>query len=184
MSNNDIVLYIHKNIDIDKFIIRSINNSELECNYEDLKQYIYLILLQYDNKKLNNLYEQKVLPQFIMQIILNQRNYYKSYYTKYLKVNNNSHIGICSDIEDEEYDEGDFEMKLKFIEKELGKYIGKRNNLTSNQEYEMICYELYRFLIKRDLTIKELSFNLKLGYRKTIELINYAKINIKNKYKK
>lgn len=139
MTNNEIILWVYNNINIDKFIEKVISSSRLEDNDKDLKQYIYLTLLDYDNLKLNGLYENKVLPQFIMQIILNQRNYYKSYYNFYLKIKDQK---LDIDIPNEEDYDFEFDKKLKFINKELKKYIGRRKNLNKDQEYEMLCYEI------------------------------------------
>lgn len=181
MTNNEIVIWISNNIDIDKFINKVISTSQLEQNDKDLKQYIYLYLLEYDNNKLNNLYNNKVLPQFIMTIILNQRNYYKSYFNEYLK--NNSY-DLEYEVEDEIIEDDDKENKLNFINKELKKYVGKRKNLTKQEEYEMLCYEIYRMLIKRNMSIKLLSENLDINYRTVSRLIKFARENIKKNYYK
>lgn len=181
MTNNQIVIWIVKNVDVDKFIERVISTSSLEQNGDDLKQYIYLYLLTYDNEKLNSLYDNKVIPQFIMQMILNQRNYYKSYYNEYLK---NNDCDYDYDVQEEELEYDDRNEKLNFINKELTKYVGKRKNLTKQQEYEMLCYEIYRMIIKRNMSIKQLSENLDINYRTVLRLLKFAKDNIKMKYYK
>lgn len=182
MSNNEIVLWVYNNINIDKFINKVIINSYLEHNDKDLKQYVYLTLLEYDNEKLNNLYNNKVIPQFVMQIILNQRNYYKSFYNTYLK-NNDNEIEFDVIDEEEEYD-NEIDNKIKFVNKELKKYVSNRKNLTKDEEYEMLCYEIYRITLKRGMTIKKLSQNLQINYRTVLRLLKFAKDTIKNKYKK
>lgn len=180
MTNNKIVEFVYKNIDIDKFINKVIDTNQMEQNGGDLKQYIYLTLLEYNNEKLNNLYKNKVLPQFVMQIILNQRNYYKSYYNSYLKNNN---YELKYDIEDVIEEKDDSDDKINYIQKELRKYVGKRNGLNKEQEYYMLCLEIYRIYSTRDITIKQLSKNLDINYRTVLRLMKFAKDTIRNNYK-
>ena len=181
MSNKDIVLWVYDNVDVEKFIRKVIDISYNNASYKDLSQYIYLYLLEYDNTKLNNLYDNKVLPQFIMRIILNQRNYYRSYFNLYL-------YPIDKELDfDKEYEidiVDDKNDKLIFINKELKKYIGRRKNLSLSNEQEMLCYEVYRLYLNRGYTIKELSIRLDLGYNTVVRLIRTAKETIKNKYDK
>lgn len=185
MTNNEIVIWIYNNIDIDRFIYKVIRTSSLEHNDKDLKQYIYLTLLEYDNDKLNKLFETQCLPQFILQIILNQRNYYKSYYNEYLKFKN-TELDLNTPNPESEYN---FLMddKLIFINKELKKYVGNRKNLTKDQEYEMLAYELYRMYLKRNsgdnkLTIRSLSDRLNLNYRTVLRLMKFARENLRIKW--
>lgn len=182
MSNNDIVIWVYNNVDVDKFVKKVIDRTSLERNYDDLTQYVYLTLLEYDNEKLNRLYNEKVLKQFIMGIILNQRNYYKSYY--------NSHLRLYgkeiqeSDLND--YGEYDFERedKINFINNELKKYKGHRNNLSKTEEDEMLRLQFYYIYLTRGITLKELSIRMDMNYRTILRLIRSAKEIIRNNYYK
>lgn len=181
MTNNEIVIWVYNNVDIDRFIKKVIDRTYMEKTNEDLKQYIYMKLLEYDNTKLNDLYNNKVLSQFIMGMILNQRNYYKSYYNKYLRYNDFDISELEIDIEEEEYDI-ERDKKIEFISKELTKYRGKRKKLTKEQEDEMIRLQFYYIYIKRGVTLIELSKRLDMNYRTVLRIIRSAKEIIKSNY--
>jgi hypothetical protein len=82
-----------------KDIIRNLQVDEQDA--EDLEQEIYMILLEYDNDKIIDMYNNKQLKYFIVGVI--QRQYYSKtspYYKKYKKyyslvdenVTNNSEV--------------------------------------------------------------------------------------------
>ena len=181
MTNNEIVLWIEDNIDIMKFIKRVIKDSYNENNQEDLKQYILLYLLEYNNDKLNNLYKLNNLKPFIMQIILNQRNYYKSYYNNYLRIIAGNEI-YDQVYQDETENLIEKNNKIEFAQKELKKYIGKRRNLTKEQQYEMLIFEIYRMYLKRGYSIQQMADRLDLGYNTVYRLLKKAKEKIKENY--
>ena len=175
LTNNEIVSYVCQNINVDAFINKVIENG----NYEDLRQYIYLHLLEYNNNKLNDIFNQKVLPQFIMKIILNQRNYYRSYYNLYLKFNDIE----LTDIEDEvEPTDNEDNRRLIFINREIKKFVGHRKNLTDEEEYEMLQYEVYRMYLMRSYSMHEMARRLDLSYATIFRLIKSAKETIKKNY--
>lgn len=184
MTNNEIVLWIYKNVKVYDLITKVVDYSVDRID-RDLEQYIYIYLLEYDNKKLNDLYEQKVLPQFIMRMILNQRNYYRSYLNYTLRDNHDLELDIVHITYEDTIDEKiEQERKYRFINKELKKYVGKRKNLTKEQQYEMLAIELYRFYLRRGLTINELAKKLQMGYNTVFRLMKFARNEIKNNYYK
>lgn len=179
MTNNEILIYIYKNIDIKKFILKVINQSTIQ-NREDLTQYIYLYLLEYDNEKLNILYEKNILPQFIMKIILNQRNYYKSYYNEYCKNNYNlEETDIDYEHKDTYLDSVEKNRKLDFIDNELN---CDNSNINKNDEY--LRYKIYKIYLTKKYTLKELSYKYNISYNTLFRLIKETKKIINLKYDK
>lgn len=178
MTNNQIVEYIYKNIDIDKFILKVISSSYVTKTKDDLKQYIYLYFLEMDNEKLNNLYRDKVISQFIMKTILNQRNYYRSYFNIYCKNNNNNDdIDKYNEICDDDSDTSEKHRKLKFIEDEL-----KCDNNIEYKNDEYLRYEILKIYMTRKYTIKELSVKYKISYNTLFRLLKETKKIIQIKY--
>lgn len=173
MTNNDIVNYVYKNIPIDTFISKVINTSTRESR-EDLRQYILLYLLEYDNLKLNILYDKNILPQFIMKIILNQRNYYKSFFNEYCKNNNNKDEEIEHETYDSHLDSIEKNRKIDFIEHELDR---------KDIEKELyIRYSVYKIYMSRKYTLMELADKYKLSYNTLFRLIKETKRIIREKY--
>lgn len=76
-----------------------------DCYYDDFVQEIYLIIWEYDEGKLWEIYNNKHLKYFISRIILNQWNSKTSpFYTKYRKYYEYAD-GNIKISEDEEIDE-------------------------------------------------------------------------------
>jgi hypothetical protein len=74
MTNCEIVQIVAKEYNLSNLIKRMIEKSIWTHTYNDLEQYIYEVILQMDNLRLNDLYEANELQRFITQIIKNQRN--------------------------------------------------------------------------------------------------------------
>lgn len=175
-SNNEIVEYVYKNVPIDSFIRKVISQSTIETR-EDLRQYILLYLLEYDNEKLNILYEKNILPQFSMKIILNQRNYYKSYYNEYCKNNDNpEEPELEHEHKDTYWDSVEKNRKLDFIDNELN----SNNNADENNEY--LRYKIYKIYLTKKHTIFELADKYQLSYKTLYRLIRETKKIISLKY--
>lgn len=83
LTNTEIVEELLK----DKVVEQVAKNIRVESDYyDDFVQDIYLILLDYDNEKLNEIYKKKQLNFFITRICLNNWNSKTSpFYTKYKK---------------------------------------------------------------------------------------------------
>ena len=172
-SNNEIVEYIYKNIPLDQFISKVINSSTAESR-EDLRQYILLYFLEYDNTKLNILYDKNILPQFSMKIILNQRNYYKSFFNEYCKNNNNKEEEIEHETYDSHLDSIEKNRKIDFIERELNR---------KDIERELyIRYSVYKIYMTRKYTLIELADKYNLSYNTLFRLIRETKKIIRDRY--
>lgn len=99
----------------DGIVEQIITNIGVTARYkDDLIQEIYLILMEYDRGKLEELYNKKQIAFFITRIIKNQYNsstspFYKKYRKYYEIIENN--IGGYTGIEDDAEDEhrGDYE---------------------------------------------------------------------------
>ena len=87
-TNYDIVNYISRYWNISSMVSKNIRNSRLDGMNMDLSQYIVEQLMRMDNTRLLGLYHSGKLLSFIHRMILNQRNYYRSFYNL-SKVNNN-----------------------------------------------------------------------------------------------
>lgn len=172
-SNNEIVDYIIKNIKIDEFIKKVISLSTKE-SMEDLRQYILLYLLEYNNVKLNILYNKRILPQFIMKVILNQRNYYKSFYNEYCKNKCHDDNIIEKETYDTHIDSIEKNRKLDFIDNELSK---------KDIDKELyVRYGVYKVYLTKKYSIKELSDKYGLSYSTLHKLIKETKKIIRDKY--
>jgi hypothetical protein len=171
MSNNEIITHIYHTIDITGFTQRVVLDSTQESR-EDLCQYIYLYLLEYNNEKLNMLYNKKLLPQFIMKIILNQRNYYRSYYNLSCRTNVN-------ELPDTPYEDDSLEVreknsKLDFIDEEF-----------NNEELDIkikVRYELYKVYLTKKYTLMEISEKYSIPYNTLHRLIKETKKIIRLRY--
>lgn len=53
-------------------MIKNIAHQDMSADLEDLSQMVYLILLEYDEDKLRDLWEQRQMSFFIARIIVNQ----------------------------------------------------------------------------------------------------------------
>lgn len=93
----------------DGIVEQILNNIGVTNKYkDDLKQEIYLILLEYNQQKLEEMYNNKQIAFFIARIVKNQYNsctspFYKKYRKYYEIIENNT--GGYSDIGDDAEDE-------------------------------------------------------------------------------
>jgi len=93
----------------DKIVETIITNLGVSPRHkQDLVQEIYLILLQYDRKKIVEMYENKQLNFFLTRVIKNQyysstSQFYKLYKKQYelQDENKNNYIGLDADDDDE-----------------------------------------------------------------------------------
>lgn len=88
-TNQEIVEYLHKEGIVKKFIENTTkSNINFYSHLRDFEQDVYLILLQLDNKKLNNLFNNNELNFYVARIITNQiKSTTSPFYTKYIKFN-------------------------------------------------------------------------------------------------
>lgn len=67
-------------------MVSKIAHQSLTADLKDLVQMVYLILLEYDEKKLQDLWENKQMPYFLARIIVNQvRSKHSPFYTIFRK---------------------------------------------------------------------------------------------------
>ena len=67
-------------------MVTNIAHKPMSADLEDLSQMVYLILLEYDEKKLQDLWENNQMHFFIARIIINQYNSVNSpFYTMFRK---------------------------------------------------------------------------------------------------
>ena len=182
MTNNEIVKWIYENINIKIIINKLIYSSNFDGSDNDLIQYIYLTLLEYDNKKLNHLYNNKLLKPWIVRVIFNQRNYYKSEYNEYLKVFEKYGYDI-NYIDDEEDDLND---KLNFADFILNNKYNKYSysGYTSIDKSKYASLEIYKLYLQRKHTFTTLSESLKISRGTVNEMLKYAREIIRDEYKK
>lgn len=208
MTNNEIVEIVYREYNLHKLIVDMINNSSLDKSCDDLEQYIYLLLLEMSNKKLNLLYENNWLKQFISQIIKNQRNLSKySEYGKY-KISESIEVGdtgefdkwkddhniknnlvrlvdgrLKIEISDEDIESHDYikDIKIHFMYSELDRYNNK-DNLTEYEIRIARCYDLYRMKLNRRYTLTQLANHFHCSRSKVATIIRFAKEKIKERY--
>lgn len=150
MTNNDIVETVYRTYNLKNLIIHLINDSINDYSCDDLEQYIYLLLLEMDNERLNEMFCNNDLKKFITQIILNQRNLTKySEYGKF-KVNNNYEeeyvLGDYDFIDEETIDSYYYqdmevdreELRIFFVYDELNRFSFTDTGLTSD-ELKLSC---------------------------------------------
>lgn len=106
MTNSDIVKIVYNEYKLND-IIKKLNKN---CNYiDDFESEIYLLLMELDNDKLNNLHSNNELKGWIIGIIKNQRNEPNSYINKTYKIY--EHYSY-----NDKEDEIEHDFRLDFIE--------------------------------------------------------------------
>lgn len=163
-----------------------ISSSKIDDSCYDLEQYIYEELLKYDNEKLNYLKEHNLLKPFIMKMILNQRNYYRSVYNLYFRQFNK--LNIVDDIlneddikvkeeKEEKYDTIDYLFYDKY---DLNNYSG----YTINDKFNYSSLEIYKHYVKKEHSYTSLSNSLNISRGTVAKLISHAKYLIKKEYER
>lgn len=72
-------------------MVSNIAHQSLTADLKDLVQMVYLILLEYDEKKLQDLWENQQMPFFLARIIINQfRSSNSPYHTIFRKLQERS----------------------------------------------------------------------------------------------
>lgn len=102
VTRNEIVEYLAKERRVEA-MVENICHHELTADLRDLCQMVYLILLEYDEAKIQDLWENGEINFFIARIIINQyRSSNSPFYSLYRKFQDRSvSIGVGSDITDE-----------------------------------------------------------------------------------
>jgi len=79
MTNKEIVDMVFREYNVVKMIEKLITSTKFDKTSEDLAQQIYIILLKTNHNRLKKLFYKNELKAYINRIILNNRNYYRSY---------------------------------------------------------------------------------------------------------
>lgn len=180
LSNNEITEIVYRNFKIKQLIQSMIDYSIKDGSSDDLQSYILEHLLTFDNVRLNHMYENKKLRNFISQIIKNQRNSGaaddNTYYQKYLHIKDNNQQYL--EIEDV----SSYNTKLDIIMD----YIDFQSEMvecvvyTELQLKVILSFTVLKKYFMSDLTGQQLADHLFLS-RSTINmLIRFAKDNIIN----
>jgi len=198
MTNNDIVEEVYRTYKLKTLITNLICNSRIDGSYEDLEQYVYLILLKMNNKTINRLYDTGIgleiddprneLRSFISRIIINQRNLSKKGFksNEYNKYKLNSCEFTGDEIENEDYDyDYDLDRKtendLIWLRKELNRYeltTGLTNDEINIQGY----YRFMKLKLNRNYTVSQLAKHMNCSIGKVVMYLRYARKNIKKNY--
>lgn len=72
MTKGDIIAELARERAVETLCRNIAGGSENASDLQDLSQMVYLILLDYDEEKLHDLYETGALPFFIVRIIIRQ----------------------------------------------------------------------------------------------------------------
>ena len=193
MTNNEIVIKVFKEYKVSEMIKKNIDNSVNDKTYQDLEQYIYLSLLEMSNEKLLNLYKSNKLNLYIVGIVIQQRNQYRTYYNRKLKAITNYNGNTIYNIElkedeleiqnETEYNY-EFDDKIVFIEKELSLYKLDHSGLT----YEEMRAGAEYFYLKEYLTTgigrRELAKKYNINNSTLYTLLRSGKKRIRDRYKK
>jgi hypothetical protein len=85
MTNSEIVSIVFETYKVRSLIHKMIQQSLFDHTDVDLEQYIYSILLTFNNERLNKMFNDNTLRNFISRIIKNQRNNGKFYHSLQLR---------------------------------------------------------------------------------------------------
>lgn len=77
MTRNEIVAEIARGSMVEK-IVQNVAHQALTADLQDLSQMIYLILLEYDEEKLQDLWYNNQMSFFLVRIVINQYRSNKS----------------------------------------------------------------------------------------------------------
>lgn len=95
-------------------MVRNIAHKELNADLSDLCQMVYLILLEYDEEKIVDLWENNQMQFFIARIIINQYKSYKSpFHTTFRKFRHMINEAISTECPNESVDEYLTRMLIK-----------------------------------------------------------------------
>lgn len=183
MTNNEIVENIYRTINIRELVRKNIANSVLDSSDDDLVQYILCSFLEMDNKVLNDLWNRKLIRPWIVRIIWNQRNYYRSDYNLYFI--DSEKLPITDEIVYESIeDEDNFSDKVDLIEEIMYERfdIAGISGFTMEQLKDFTSIELLKMYIFRDHTFTSLSKSLKISRTTVNDTLKYAKSIVKKEF--
>lgn len=169
MTNNQIVEWCVANLKMKQLI----RNCQVK-NVDDLQQYIYLTLLEYDNTKLNEVFNNNYMKAFVIRMILNQRNYYRSDYNLNYKLDPTKDDVSNSIFEPIDYaDEPD--AQIEFIDEYFNTYENER---------EWFDKKIYKLKVTHGETLTSLSNKTKISRTTINQSIQKVKNDCKDKWNK
>jgi hypothetical protein len=182
-TNNEIVEVVYRKYKVKTLIVKMIRESVNDESCNDLEQYIYLELLEMENRKLNDLYRNNKLRNYISNIIKNQRNLNKySIYRTEFQFRNNPGITEDLQISDEVEDN-----RLDYVYKELDRIedLWHATGLTETLKQSIISFSIYKYYIINNISQRELFKRIWwIDRMKIIELLKHAKNELLEGYGK
>lgn len=115
MSKREIVGELAKSRSVER-MIENIAHRSLDANLKDLSQMVYIILLEYDEDKIQDLYEHNQMNYFLARIIINQYQSCNSpFYKEFRKFGRmvDEEISICMNCHKEKFEAIESEKVLK-----------------------------------------------------------------------
>ena len=193
-SNNYIVNDVARNYQIKGLITRMIDYSSKDKSNDDLTQYIYEYLLNYDNNKLNQMYQSGIntknpnkqstkLRNFISQIILNARsggvNGTSHPYQKELRLKERGDYWFewHDDLADNETYDPTADIIIEYINIKANMIDGKE--YSSDQLKTILSFTLLKKYFLSDLTQVELAKHLGLSRLTIGKLLKSAREDVK-----
>jgi hypothetical protein len=178
LTNTEIVNDVARNFQVKQLINHMIDYSVKDHSNDDLCQYIYEYLLTYNNVKLNQMYNDKKLRNFIALIIKMQRNGgvkgKNTIYVNQLRIKNSNEFFFEShDIED--ITTYDFTADL------IIEYIDKKSEMVDDVYYSseqlkfILAFTLLKKYFMSDLTQVKLAGHLGLSRLTIGKLLKIAR---------
>lgn len=149
---------------------------------DDLQQYIMEYLLSYDNIKLNQMYGDKKLRNFISQMIKMQRNGgnngNNTEYSRYLHIKNSNETFFDHiDIQDESTYDNTIDIIIEYID--MKSFMNEtKTDYTSSELKSILSFTLLKKYFMSDLTHKQLAKHLHLSKSTTQLLMRNAKDDV------
>lgn len=178
-SNNYIVTVVHDHINIEG-ISRTFGVYD---NIEDLKQIVYLRMLNYDNIKLNNVFQNGALLSFVYSMTRNIIQHKSEFSLD--KNPSEINFSMIDNFDVENTDEYDYdkEMKIRYVENALKK---TRIDKISDTNYRKLNEEAMKQVFKEKMngnTFKELSEKYQISVSVLKNVVKDYKYFLKVNYK-
>ena len=183
MKNRDIVEIVCRTYNVPKMVQKLISSTYLDKMNLDLSSHILIILMNEPNDKLNKLFMNDELKQYINRIILNNRNYYRSYLNlmrnKNIELTELNNIDLKEEIESYEEREERENRNLKRYNKIIDILSNDTFSITGLTTEEMklcLSLEIYKDWIGVDVIDSNVVFKKRLSmteitgiYKKTFK---------------
>lgn len=119
-SKNDIIAEMAEQRMVEA-MVENIAHQSLSADLKDLSQMIYLILLEYDDDKIQDLWENKQMTYFIAKIIINQyRSSNSPFHAQFRKFRGMINENALQDLRGCDISEDNVRLTFKIIRYEPG----------------------------------------------------------------